>query len=489
MKPYDSYYLAKRNLLAGAEERRRRFGRVKPGMRIHVSAACGKAMASVACLLKEYGCVVTGSDSTFSPPMSDVLDAHGIEKLPPAAENVESIDLLVVGNANAYNSTEVAAAREKGLPMISGAEAVAHIFSRKRALVVAGTHGKTTTSGLLVHVFEAAGRHPAYLIGGAFQKTNESYSSGGAKSAFAIYEGDEYNCAFFDQAPKFLRYRAASAIITSLEHDHVDLYPTFEDYKQAFQFLIEDLPRGGNLVIHESAAALLDLSRCRARVTTYGSSPGATVRYKVKRVGESGTTFSLIKKGRSATVSVPLFGEYNVENAVAVYSLAALEGLATKEIAKGMRTFGGTRERQELLGFKKNGVPVVRDYAHHPTAVALTITALRKRYPGRRIVSVFEPRSASSLRKVFEDRYGESLKEGDVTILIKPPVKEGADTQALLNPEKVCEIIAAHRRVARAVATPEESLAALQELGSKKDVILFMSSGDLDGAPFKLINA
>ncbi|MEX2013886.1 MAG: Mur ligase domain-containing protein, partial [Parcubacteria group bacterium] len=225
MKSYDYYYLAKRNILPDADKRNRVVGTIEKSSRVHVSAVCGKAMASIACMLKEYGCSVTGSDVKFSPPMSDVLDSHGITRLAPSLENLENVDVLVVGNALGPDAPEVAGARDQKIPMISGAEAVSQIFSDKRAFVVTGTHGKTTTSALLTHVFTEAGKNPAYMIGGAFQKSNASYSMGNPSTNTLILEGDEYNCAFFDRAPKFLRYHPTSVILTSLEHDHIDLYP------------------------------------------------------------------------------------------------------------------------------------------------------------------------------------------------------------------------------------------------------------------------
>src|SRR3989344_3560215 len=449
MKSYDYYYLAKRNVLPDAEFRNRIPGIVKKGSKIHISAVCGKAMASVACLLKDFGCVVTGSDTAFHPPMGGVLKSRGIICLPPTVENLNNIDLVVIGNALSHDSLEVVEARKRNIPMISGPEALVEVFKNKRTLVVTGTHGKTTTSGLLTHVFLESDKEPAYMIGGVFQKSDDSYSSGGKNTKFAILEGDEYNCAYFDRAPKFLRYNATSAILTSVEHDHVDLYPSFEDYRQSFQFLVDDLPKDGFLVIHESVLENIDVSKCVAKVAVYGRLPISDFYYEINKVDSSGTTFFLKTNnfGEIKNIHIPLFGEYNVENATAVCALSLHEGISKDELLKALKNFAGTKERQELLGMRGD-IALIRDYAHHPTAVDVTLKALRLRYPGKRMVAVFEPRSASSRRKVFEERYAESLKNADVTIVISPVFKETENRSEMIDTLNIQGILQAANKIA-----------------------------------------
>lgn len=484
MKVYEHYYLAKRNLLPGAEERKRIVGQIKKGSRVHVSAVCGKAMASIACLLKEYGCIVTGSDSKFSPPMSDVLEAHGIKKLEPSTKNLRNIDLLVAGNTLAFNSLEVVEARKLGVPTISGAEAVAQIFDNKKSLVVAGTHGKTTTSALLSHIFIKNKENPAYLIGGVFQGTDDSYNLG-TNSKYAIYEGDEYNCAFFDQAPKFLRYNPHSAIITSIEHDHVDLYPTFEDYKAAFQYLIEDLPESGTLIIHESVIAHLNLKTCNAKIYVYGNNENSDIRYSIKNINSEGTTFSFINKknGEIDDIFLPMFGEYNIENAIAAFSLSLTYGLNIEGIKSALSSFPGTKERQELLGTTKKGVEVIRDYAHHPTAVSLTLEGLRFKYPNRKLIVIFEAKSASSKRKIFQDRYPIALSKADAGIVVCPK----SQGEEYLDSEK---IIKDTENIGLKFIRTENNIQALEAITSMcgiNDVVIFMSSGDMDDIDHKFL--
>ncbi len=491
MNNYESYYLAKRNLLPGAGERGRIQGNLRPGLKVHVSAVCGKAMASVACLLREFGCTVSGSDSHFNPPMSDVLDRHGITKLAPSPQNLDGIDLLIVGNTLAYSSLEPAEAVKRNIPLMSGSEAISQIFRDKRSLIVAGTHGKTTTSALLTHLLTACDQEPAYMIGGVFQATGESYSIGGKNTKFAVYEGDEYNCAFFDQAPKFLRYNPVSAIITSIEHDHVDLYPTFEDYRQAFQFLVETLPKQGFLVVHESVVPMLDLSKCRASVVTYGSSESSDVFPRSIQTDKGGTCFEIKSKKIKGVkkVLIPMFGSYNIENALAAYALARLEGLGPAELIGGLADFCGTKERQEFLGQNSRGTLILRDYAHHPTAVAVTLDALRLRYPGKKLLVVFEPCSASSRRKIFEERYARSLLKADIAILMTPTInKERDGGKDVFEADTVRQMIETEGKKAYVAEKASDALPILEKLAGHDDVVVFMSSGSMENIPEKFLS-
>lgn len=488
MEPHDYYYLAKCNFLPDSEKRIRIKGVIKKNSRIHVSAVCGKAMASVACMLKDLGYTVTGSDAAFHPPMGDVLKRHNIRCAEYSIKNVKNIDVLVVGNALAHDSLEVEEARRKGVPMLSGPEVLGQVFKNRRSLVVAGTHGKTTTSALLTHVFEYSKKTPGYMIGGVFQNSKDSYSIGSKKSKFVIYEGDEYNSAFFDRGPKFLHYNPTSVILTSIEYDHVDLYPSFEDYKQAFQFLIETLPKKGNLVIHESVLSFLDLKKCKACVVVYGTSKKADVVYIVKQTHSSGTKFSIRSKvvGDHPSLTIPLLGDYNVANATAVYTLALLEKLNVEAVKNAFVCFSGTKERQELIGVKKNNITIIRDYAHHPTAVRLTLDGLKKGYQNSRFIVVFEPRSASSKRKVFELDYAESLGHADVVYIIDPVSSPTPDSIDVSN---IVRILNSKNKKAFVSTSPDEALASLKKQVEKDDVVVFMSSGDMAAIPKRFLQS
>ncbi len=491
MKNYEYYYLAKRNILPDAEKRGRIFGQVKKGSRVHVSAVCGKAMASVACMLQDYGCKVSGSDSAFHLPMSAVLDNHKIKKLPLSEKNIKNIDLLVVGNSQSPSSVEVLEARKRNIPMISGAEAISQISKDKRSLVVAGTHGKTTTSALLTHVFIESGKDPVYMIGGVFQNNRDSYGFGSKKSKHIIYEGDEYNCAFFDRAPKFLRYNSTSIILTSIEHDHFDLYPSFEDYKIAFQFLIDDLPKSGFAVVHESVLKNVGIETTPAKVYSYGGSKKSDAFYKIEKVDSLGTTFSLKVKGFPLfkNILLPMYGEYNIANATSVFTLALLEGVAHNKIREAFLNFPGTKERQELFGVNSNEVTIVRDYAHHPTAVTLTLEGLKLKFTKRRVVTVFEPRSATSRSKIFENDYATSLLHSDVAIIISPHFKETEAKENSVDVTAIASFLVKTKKEAYGVKDCESALKKLSKITKSNDLVVFMSSGDLDGIPTKFLNS
>ena len=256
-----------------------------------------------------------------------------------------------------------------------------------------------------------------------------------------------------------------------------------------FQFLIEELPNTGSLVIHESTLPYLDIKKCQAKIYTYGASSSCDARYKIEKMTENFTVASFQIEGvkeEMRNLEIPLFGTYNMENALAVTTLALGEGLTPDEVRGGLKSFQGTRERQELLGIRSDKTIVIRDYAHHPTAVTLTLGALRQRFPSRRFIAIFEPRSASSKRKVFEERYGESFKDSDVSIIISPETKL-ANSSEEIDIENIKKIINSHNREAHTTKNFEETLNLLLSITKPEDVVIFMSSGDLQGIPTKFV--
>jgi UDP-N-acetylmuramate: L-alanyl-gamma-D-glutamyl-meso-diaminopimelate ligase len=356
--------------------------------------------------------------------------------------------------------------------------------------LVAGTHGKTTTSALLTHVFINSGNEPAYMIGGVFQNSKDSYSIGSKKSKYVIYEGDEYNSAFFDRGPKFLRYNPSSIILTSIEHDHFDLYPSFQDYKQAFQFLVDDIPKGGFLVLHDSVLKYIDTKKTKGKVFTYGKDQKSDFYFIITSIDQNGTAFDIKSKkfGTIKNIFVPMFGEYNVENTLSVIALSLLEGVSKSKIIIAISTFSGTKQRQELIGQKKNGVIVVRDYAHHPTAVRLTIDGLKLHYPDKRLVVVFEPRSNSSRRKIFESGYTNALEKADVTIVVSPPFLADKDSKSdFMDVSVIQKELESKGKKSFAPKNCTEALLVAVKTQKKDDIFVFMSSGDFEGIPDKFL--
>lgn len=485
MNNYDFYYLAKRNLLKNADQRVVKRGFLDKKSKIHISAVCGKAMASIACILSDLGYSMQASDDNFYPPMSEVLSNKGIICKKPSIENLDNIDLFIPGNMLPPDHLEVIEAKKRNIPMVSGPEVLGQILTlNKRSLVVCGTHGKTTVSSLLTSVFDKTDKKPAFLVGGVIKKLG-SYSVG-FNSDFAIFEGDEYDCAFFDKAPKFLRYNPTSAIITSIEHDHFDLYPTFEDYKQSFQFLIEKTPKEGFLVCHSSILNILDFSLCKSKIYIYDKKNNERI-YKVKLINEKGTYFDFTFENKEyKDFFVPLFGDYNIENTLSTVILSLLEGLDEMIIRKGLEDFSGVAERQEFIG-EKDGVKIFRDFAHHPTAVKETLEGFKKRFPENRIITVFHPRSITSRKKVFENDYINSLNNADVSIIINPPFKENDNLNDFMDTSVIKSGLEKGNKKVFIVPDVRSTKSLVNDIVQKGDVVIFMSNSNLENVPEDLV--
>ena len=457
---------------------------------VHLIGICGAGMGSLAGLLQEAGYAVQGSDERYYPPMSARIAEAGItlfegydaRHLDPAP------DLVIVGNACTPTHPEAAYAREQGLAQLSLPEALAHFFLRDRKpLVMAGTHGKTTTTGMLVHVLQRAGLDPGFLVGGL-------PASGGASCAIGsgphfVVEGDEYDSAYFDKRPKMMHYRPAAAVVASMEFDHADIYESWEEYREAFREFAALVDPGGLLALHgddPDVRALAD--HTRARVTTIGLGDGDVVA-RDARAAPGGQRFTLRAYGRDQTeIFLPMSGRHNLLNALGVCAIALEEGVAPAQLARGFASFPGMKQRQEVLA-EAGGVLVVDDFAHHPTAVRETVRAIAERWPDRRIVAVFEPRSNSSRRKIFEEPYGQAFDQADRVFISAPPVRHNDAAGDLLDADRVGELLRA--RGAQAIVRPdaEAILPPLLDALRPGDVALIMSNGSFDGLHARLIEA
>ena len=467
---------------------------------VYLVGICGKGMGALAELLAQAGYRVRGSDEAAYPPMSTRLAEAGIpvdEGFSPENLVRANPDLVVVGNAAVPTHPEATYARERGLVQLSVPEALAHFFLQgRRSLVVAGTHGKTTTTGLLVHVFREAGLDPGFLVGGVMAGLGTT--AGVGSGPHFIVEGDEYDAAYFDKRPKMLHYRPTSAVVTSMELDHTDIYAGWDDYRDAFVAFARLVSPGGLLALHGDDPEVRALAaHSGGRVHFYGleghddflRESGDFVSARDLHAGEGGQRFTLVRGGGAlGEVFLPLGGRYNVLNALAVCTLALDEGLGFDAIAHGLATFRGMRRRQELRG-EAGGVLVVDDFAHHPTAVAGTVAGVRERWPGRRLVAVFEPRSNSSRRKVFEARYGEAFDAADRVFLSTPPLRHNDDAADFLDPEAVAARVAARGVPASAHPGAAELLGPLLDTLRPGDLVLVMSNGSFDGLVGKLLAA
>src|SRR5579864_5045875 len=383
---------------------------------IHLLGIAGAAMAPVAGMLKERGFHVTGSDVNVYPPASTLLTSLGIPwNEGYREENLKPVpDLAVIGNAISRGNPEVERILDDRIPYCSMPQLLEDYFLPGRtSIVVAGTHGKTTTTAMLAWIFQTAGRRPDFLIGGVAPNFGDrSYGLGGGEEF--IIEGDEYDTAFFDKGPKFLHYHPAELILTSLEYDHADIYPDLESIALQFRRLVNLVPRRGRILIWGGSPELQRVSaKAFSPVETFGLTPECDWQAGDVLWNDSATEFRVARGGREvARIRLPLAGKHNVLDELAAVALAYGRGIERGVIEQALASFESVRRRMEIKG-EANGVLVVEDFAHHPTAIRLTLEAARTRWPGRRIWAAFEPRSNTMRRKVFQDALTDSLAVAD----------------------------------------------------------------------------
>jgi UDP-N-acetylmuramate: L-alanyl-gamma-D-glutamyl-meso-diaminopimelate ligase len=456
---------------------------------IYCIAIGGTGMAPLACLLQEEGHKVRGADGPLYPPMSTLLERAGIRPLVgfDPAHLEPRPDLVVVGNAVPRTNPEALEVERLGIERLSMPQALARFFlAERRPLVAAGTHGKTTISALAAWTWSACGRDPGYLIGGAPQDLEASFRRGGGERF--IIEGDEYNAAYFDRGAKFLHYRPETLIVTSVEYDHADLYPAAPALVDAYRRLIALLPASGLAVgCGDSAEVRELLASAPCRTLTYGLAADNDVHpVSPPSFGPWGSRFTLADGRDEIELTLPVWGEHNVTNALAVWAAARRDGLGAAEVAAAFARFHGVKRRQEELGTER-GVTVVDDFAHHPTAVGKTLASLRGRYPGRRLVVLFEPRSLTAGREMFFDAYLEAFSLAD-TVWLAPifhagrlPASQRLDREALAGRlrERGVGVRLGERN--------DEIIAGAAAEARAGDVVVAMSSGSFDGAPRRLL--
>ena len=459
---------------------------------IHLIAICGVGMSALAGMLHTRGFRVTGSDQNVYPPISTQLAALGIELRQGFSPDhlADLPDLIVVGNAVSQSNPEVQAMLAQNLPFLSLPQALAEFFLGDRhPIVVAGTHGKTTTASLMAWVLESAGLDPSYMIGGIPRNFGTNYKLG--SGAFFVVEGDEYDTAFFDKGPKFLHYRPRSAILTSVEFDHADIYRDLDHVKAAFRRFVHILPADGYLAIGIDFPHVHDLlTSVPCRWEGYGfSEPAAWQAIDVETTGEV-TRFVVQYQGRRmATLDWGLVGRHNIQNALAVMAVAHRLGVSFDDIRQGVQSFAGVKRRQEVRGVVR-GITLIDDFAHHPTAIRETLAALRARYKGRRLWAIFEPRSATSRRATFQEDFVDAFAEADGVVIAGLFNPESIPSDARLSPERLAQDIAC-RYAKQAVYLPAvdaivDHLAACIRPG---DVVAILSNGGFGGIHEKLLEA
>jgi UDP-N-acetylmuramate: L-alanyl-gamma-D-glutamyl-meso-diaminopimelate ligase len=465
------------NVLSGIEP-----GSVK---RIHLVGVAGTGMGSFAGMLKTAGYEVTGSDESVYPPMSDMLAAWGVEVMTPySPANIDAArpDLVIIGNVIRRVNVEASEVRARGLPQMSFPAAFGSlVLAGKHSVVVAGTHGKTTTSALMAHVLVSAGTDPTFLVGGVTMNYDSNFRNG--NGPFVVVEGDEYDTAYFDKGPKFMHYRARTALLTSVEFDHADIYRDMAHYESAYDKFAATLPGDGFLAVaasYPNAVAIAQRSS-KAYVATYAADGNADYFAENLRFGPEGARFAIREpRGAVGEFLLPMSGHHNVENALGVYAAARALGLSADQIRDGFASFLGVKRRQEIRG-EIGGVLVIDDFAHHPTAVRETITAIRLRYPQRRLWAVFEPRSNTSRRNIHQREYTSAFDGAARASIRVPEPHDKVPIDEQLDINKVVEALKAHGIYAD--ASPDVSVLVQEVIAESQpgDVVLVMSNGAFGG--------
>jgi UDP-N-acetylmuramate: L-alanyl-gamma-D-glutamyl-meso-diaminopimelate ligase len=489
-------------------------------MKVHLIGICGTGMGTLAGLLKAAGHDVRGSDEHVYPPMSTQLAEQKIPVFETfGAANLDwGPDAVVVGNVCRKDQVEVLAAQARQIPLesfpslfgklflervdvagLGPAESVAGghgdpprvpVLKPRKSIVIAGTHGKTTTSSLLAQVLADAGRDPSFLIGGVPLNFRQSWRLGAGEEF--VVEGDEYDTAFFDKGSKFLHYRPQIALLTSVEFDHADIFRDEEAVQAAFRKFVALLPEDGLLVACAASPGAMEVARsARCQVVTYGR-PGSGADWTFEVVARAlggRATLAVARRGeRVVTVDTNLPGIYNYENLVGVIAVASALGVELPAIARAVRRFLGVRRRQEVRGVAR-GVTVVDDFAHHPTAIRETILALKGRFGPGKLIAAFEPRSATSRRNVFQTEFADALSVADEVVLAPLYAPEKVPEADRLDVERLAADLRREDVPARLIPTVEATVAHLAERASPGDTVLVMSSGDYGGLHDRLLNA
>ncbi|HEU5410828.1 MAG TPA: UDP-N-acetylmuramate:L-alanyl-gamma-D-glutamyl-meso-diaminopimelate ligase [Candidatus Acidoferrales bacterium] len=451
---------------------------------IHLLGIGGAAMAPVAGMLKERGYTVTGSDANVYPPASTLLDSL---KIPWnegfRAENLNPHpDLIVVGNAISRGNAELEAALDAKIPYWSMPQTIEELFlPGHTSVVIAGTHGKTTTTAMLAWILHVAGRKPDFLIGGVAPNFGDrSYGLGGGEEF--VIEGDEYDSAYFDKQPKFLHYHPDELILTSLEFDHADIYENLAAIELQFRRLVNLVPRRGKILAWGEADTLVACTKkAFCPVETYGLAPQMDWHAGDIEWRDNMTHFRVAHRGREvAQIRIPVSGRHNVMNALACVALALGRGVDREAIEEALAEFQSVRRRMEIKG-DVNGILVVEDFAHHPTAIRLTIEAARSQWPKRRLWAAFEPRSNTMRRRIFAEALADSLATADGVCLGAVNRAQLLSDDERLDPQQVAASIRARGKIAEAFASAAEINEYLAEKLSPGDVVLVMSNGSFDG--------
>ena len=450
----------------------------------HFLGICGTAMGSVAAAMKERGFAVTGSDENVYPPMSTFLEERGI-KLHAGyrPENIPNdADVVVIGNAMKRGNPEVEEVLNRKLFYLSLPEVLKNYFLRGRHnLVVTGTHGKTTTTAMLTWIMEKAGHDPSYLIGGIPKNLGQGGRLNDSK--YFIIEGDEYDTAFFDKRSKFVHYLPELVIVNNIEFDHADIFRDLDEIKLSFRRLLNIVPQNGMILLNGDDRNCVDVARdCLAQILEVGFSKNCAQRIRDVTYSEAASRFKL----GEGEFEVPLIGEFNVRNAAMAATAARFYRVADSKIQNALKSFSGIARRQEIRG-EANGVKVIDDFGHHPTAIAQTLKALRHRYPGHRLWAIFEPRSNTTRRAVFQQSLPHALSLADGVFISQVAKLEQIPENERLHPEAVVRDIEKEKRPAFYEKDANAIVDRIVPMLQPNDVVTVFSNGGFDGIHEKLL--
>jgi UDP-N-acetylmuramate: L-alanyl-gamma-D-glutamyl-meso-diaminopimelate ligase len=456
----------------------------KEPQNLHFLGICGTAMGSVAAALAERGFRVTGSDENVYPPMSIFLEKKGIPLTEGyRAENIPAnVDIVVIGNAIKRGNPEVEAVLNRKLFYLSLPEVLKNYFLRDRHnLVVTGTHGKTTTTALLAWIIEKSGRKPGYLIGGLPKNFGQGARLNDSK--FFVIEGDEYDTAFFDKRSKFIHYLPELVIVNNIEFDHADIFNNLDEIKLSFRRLLNIVPQNGMVVLNGDDANCVQVAKdCLAQMIEVGFSKNCAQRIRDVVYSPGRSRFKLGEE----TFEVPLIGEFNVRNAAMAATAARFYEVPKTKIDNALKSFSGIARRQELRG-EVRGVKVIDDFGHHPTAIAYTLQALRHRYRGHRIWAIFEPRTNTTRRAVFQQQLPDALKTADGVFISQVARLEQIPEEERLNPEAVVTAIAKAGRIAFYEENADAIVDRIVPMLRRQDIVAVFSNGGFDNIHEKLL--
>jgi UDP-N-acetylmuramate: L-alanyl-gamma-D-glutamyl-meso-diaminopimelate ligase len=462
-------------------------------LRIHLIGVCGTAMATLAALLKRRGHDVRGSDQNIYPPMSDFLVSEHIRTMTGySADNITSdVDLVVVGNAISRGNPELETVLERKIRYCSLPEAIRDQFLwGARSVVLAGTHGKTTTTSLTGWLLTHGNLDPTVLVGGIalnFGDGGSSYRVG--RGRHFVIEGDEYDSAFFDKTAKFLKYLPDVAVINNVEFDHADIYKTIDEVRLAFRRLANLVPKNGLLLLGADSPDAAALQQTAVSpVETFGLGDGLTWQASDVEHADGITHFKVRREGQMfGRFASPMLGVHNVRNALAAIAVGVNAGLSAVDLAEGLRTFRGIKRRLETVGVSR-GVTILDDFAHHPTAVHETLSALRTGYPSRRVWAVFEPRSASSCRRVFQQDFARAFGAAD-EVLVAAVFRSTLPEHERLSAEQLVSDLESAGQKARYIPEVDDIVRTIVGEHREGDVVVLMSNGGFGGIHRKLLQA